>query len=167
MTYDREHPQLRPAGRAIVIDDAGRVLLFKTVIGPGQPEVWITPGGALEPGETAEAAARRELWEETGIRHDGPAPCAWTRRHVWKWNERWVDTRETFFVFRVRGEHPVVATRLDPGEADTLREHRWFSLAELRAALAAGVELAPRRMAELLEPILRGELPAAPVDAGV
>jgi 8-oxo-dGTP diphosphatase len=28
---------------------------------------WELPGGHIEPGETAEAAARRELWEETGV----------------------------------------------------------------------------------------------------
>ena len=31
-------------------------------------QTWEIPGGHTEPGETPEAAARRELWEETGAR---------------------------------------------------------------------------------------------------
>ena len=57
-------PILRPAARVLLIDDQDRVLLRANV---GDGDVWITPGGALEPGETAEEAALRELWEETGI----------------------------------------------------------------------------------------------------
>jgi 8-oxo-dGTP pyrophosphatase MutT (NUDIX family) len=33
----------------------------------GTGDVWITPSGALDTGETAGQAARREIWEETGI----------------------------------------------------------------------------------------------------
>lgn len=53
---------------AILINDAGRVLLLlrddiPTIRYPGH---WSTLGGAIEPGETAEQAIRRELQEEIG-----------------------------------------------------------------------------------------------------
>jgi ADP-ribose pyrophosphatase YjhB (NUDIX family) len=51
---------------AIVHDDHGRVL-FQRRADFGQAW-WGLPGGLLEPGETPEAAARREVLEETGLR---------------------------------------------------------------------------------------------------
>ena len=57
---------LRRAGRVVVLDPGDRVLLFRYDDPPPVGRHWTTPGGGLEPGETYEAAARRELAEETG-----------------------------------------------------------------------------------------------------
>jgi 8-oxo-dGTP pyrophosphatase MutT (NUDIX family) len=52
--------------RAIVLD-GDKVLLLRHTYMPG----WHFPGGGVEPGETAEDAARREAEEETGYRIEG------------------------------------------------------------------------------------------------
>jgi 8-oxo-dGTP diphosphatase len=41
----------------------GKVLIAKRI----KPSLWSLPGGRVEPGETTEAAALRELFEETGV----------------------------------------------------------------------------------------------------
>ena len=45
----------------------GRVLVGKRPIGGHLPGEWEFPGGKINPGESAETAARRELTEETGL----------------------------------------------------------------------------------------------------
>ena len=51
---------------AIVLDEAGRLLLIRRGREPGRG-LWSLPGGRCEPGEDAAAAAVRETYEETGL----------------------------------------------------------------------------------------------------
>jgi len=47
----------------VVYDDANRVLAIKHAEG----DVWVLPGGGVEPFESLADAAVREMWEETGL----------------------------------------------------------------------------------------------------
>lgn len=62
----RQYPDRPIAGVGVVAVRDGRVLLVRR----GQPPAegrWSIPGGAVELGETARQAARREVREETGL----------------------------------------------------------------------------------------------------
>ncbi|WP_328746345.1 NUDIX domain-containing protein [Streptomyces sp. NBC_00285] len=49
-----------------VVVEAGRVLLARRVVAEGSLS-WVFPGGAVEPGESAERASVREAAEEVGV----------------------------------------------------------------------------------------------------
>ena len=63
---DRPHKTRR--GVRVVVTDGTHVLLFADT-DPGVPgsRWWVTPGGGMDPGETEEQTALRELEEETGL----------------------------------------------------------------------------------------------------
>lgn len=59
------HRTILSCGAGILLEDAhGRVLLQERA----DTGMWGYPGGAVEPDETVEAAANRELWEEMGLK---------------------------------------------------------------------------------------------------
>lgn len=60
-TYDMPPEKERIAGRGLVVED-GKILLSYEV----NTDVYMTPGGGLENGETLEECCKRELCEEAG-----------------------------------------------------------------------------------------------------
>ena len=161
----RQNPEFRPAARVLLIDDRDCVLLFHVAL-PQRPDdrLWITPGGGLDPGETREDAALRELYEETGLRAIGLGPCIWKRRHTWQWEDRWIESDEWFYLLRAPS-FDVVPTAPDEWEMQYVLGHRWWSVPDMISSRDKEI-FVPRSLPELLPPILAGNVPGRPIQVG-
>ncbi|MGH3247428.1 MAG: NAD(+) diphosphatase [Trebonia sp.] len=119
-----EHfPRLDPAVIMLVIDPDDRLMLARNALWPqGRMSV---VAGFVEPGESAEHAVAREVYEETSIvvdqvRYLGSQP--------------WPMPRSLMLGYEARTANRQQITV----DEDEIGEARWFSRAELRAAIDAG-----------------------------
>jgi 8-oxo-dGTP diphosphatase len=118
------------AGVGAVIFLRDNVLLIQRGKPPYQGW-WALPGGKIEPGEAVEAAARRELAEETGITAGGLCVCGAADVIVHDDQNRLI----THYVLTIFTGHAAAG---EPRAGDDAMAARWVALDRLDA-----VELVP------------------------
>jgi TDG/mug DNA glycosylase family protein len=135
-------PAEREAVRALVVDAERRVLLLRWENAAGR--WWITPGGGLLPGESEEAALRRELAEEIGLSKFSIGPLVLERTHSLPWSARIVRQHERVYLVRVErlDVHPSID--LLP---ENVTGHRWWTLDELDGT---DERISPPQLADLV-----------------
>ncbi|MGQ9370253.1 NUDIX hydrolase [Azospirillum sp. ST 5-10] len=143
-----------PATIAVVFRD-GCVLLVRRA-NPPDAGLWGFPGGRIEPEETIEAAALRELFEETAVRAE--AQTVVTALDAFDRDDAGAVRRHFILV--------AVLCRWIAGEpvaGDDALEARWVPLPEVaagRLAMSAGVAEVARRAAAAAAGLDDGTMPA-------
>ena len=125
---------LRRAARVVVVDEQDRVLLVhgRDSTRPDRPRWWITTGGGRDDDETAEDAARREVFEETGIVLGELGPVVLSRAVEFEFEGLRVEQDEVFFLVRVNAADVALDTSgWNELERRSLIELRWWPLHEL------------------------------------
>lgn len=113
-----------------MIDPTGSVLLFRFAPEVGLPPFWATPGGAVDPGEDYPAAARRELYEETGLRLDPGPEVARRYVHFKTVEGEPVMADERYFLLRVP-DRIINQVALTPLELRVMTGHHWWTREQL------------------------------------
>jgi 8-oxo-dGTP pyrophosphatase MutT (NUDIX family) len=147
-------PLVRSAARVLLLDPADHVLLIAHLPGDGH-RVWTAPGGGLDPGEDHATAARRELFEEVGVRPTLEAHL-WTRTATFSFRGVWLTQHEQWFL-----------ARTDAFDANDIPLHdlatsgaRWWSLDEMETTTEV---LAPADLAQHVADLLRAGPPPTPL----
>ncbi len=139
------------AGGVVVREREGTVEL--AVIQPRGRNVWALPKGHVDPGETPEQAAAREVLEETGLRVRLEAPLG-EIRYVYQFRGQKIFKQVQFFLYRyLEGE----IDRIDPKMRLEVARARWILLADAPAMLAYRGE---REMALKATELLRAAQPS-------
>ena len=124
----------RTGAYAVIVDEPGpeQRILLALWNEPAEP-LWSMPGGGVEPGETTEQAAVREVLEETGY-HIVLAGLLGEHTHLVPAERRLITTDRPLLSRRVIYRGHIIGGSLRKEVGGTTDEARWIRLADVATA---------------------------------
>jgi putative (di)nucleoside polyphosphate hydrolase len=124
----------------VLVNADGLVFAGRRIDSPSP--AWQMPQGGIDDGETPQAAALRELWEETGVTADKVTAVGRTRGWLTYdlppelmgkvWGGRYRGQKQKWFLFRFSGQDGDI--RIDTRHPE-FSEWRWIAADEMLAAI--------------------------------
>jgi ADP-ribose pyrophosphatase YjhB (NUDIX family) len=134
---------VRRSARAILVDDSARLVLVKRTK-PGRAPYWTTAGGGIEDADaSAEAAMRREIFEELGAE-------AGAASQVFMLSEQWRDSVRVQHFFVARLVRLDLAARTGPELLDPSLGTYDVEYVDLRGDALAGIDLRPAELKDFI-----------------
>jgi putative (di)nucleoside polyphosphate hydrolase len=143
MTDPNASLRYRPCVGIMVLNRAGQVWIGRRPDAPSEPEGpgswWQMPQGGIDDHEDVTAAARRELWEETGIRSAeimAESPLWYTydlpaHLRPKAWGGRFRGQRQKWFAMRFVGNEDEIVIARPKGHQIEFDAWRWADIGEL------------------------------------
>jgi len=152
---------IRKSSRAIVLNKQNQIFLFRYTFdffAEGE-SIWITPGGALDEGESFEEALKRELFEEMGIELTEQASFVLYRTPLYELkNGEKVRSEERFYLVHL-DETEFSYVNWTESENKRMTAGKWWSVEEIKQSEE---KFFSDDIVRILERFFRGDIPKEP-----
>lgn len=148
----------RKSSRAILLNKQNQIFLFRYTFDffAEKESIWITPGGALEEGESFEDALKRELFEELAMKLTEPGQYVFYRTPLYELkNGEKVQSEERFYLVHYDDED-FSYEGWSESEMKRMTTGKWWSAEEIKASEE---KFFSEDVVEILERLSGGDIP--------
>ena len=148
--------KVRQAVRGLLVtQDLASILLLKVRSPVNGRNIWMTPGGGIENGETDVQALKREIWEETGLQISQAGQFVFTRTFSFETGTGRFTQFEKYFLVIIDKFTPTMNNNPATIERSIFQEFRWWTIDGLTSASSPNEQFAPSCLGTQLNKLLQ------------